>query len=198
MPNTGRKRYLEIDQNPNSLSYGDTRWGAWVSDPSACPAATQYLSAEVSGTVYRNNCPSGQAPQAVQFVVAYGAFYSFISQADANQQAQQFFDSEKQDYANQNGLCGVRSVSVTSITKKIKGVQFQLTRTITSGAVDVTVEAQAETNDGTSSIVSTNTVTVTIPDGQSQVMGTVDFSPSVVQTVIYCQISSTDPSTYTF
>jgi hypothetical protein len=66
-----------------------------------------WYSAAESGNFTRNNCPSGQTGSTVTYSVAQYAYSSYISQADANQQAINQVNASGQNYANTNGTCSV-------------------------------------------------------------------------------------------
>lgn len=68
-----------------------------------------YYSNQISEMVVRNNCPSGYAGSSVNYTLPQGAFTSTISQQDANSKAQSYFNSYKQQYANNNGTCSIGS-----------------------------------------------------------------------------------------
>ncbi|MCC3159673.1 DUF5977 domain-containing protein [Hymenobacter sp. 15J16-1T3B] len=106
MANTGRVEKQQRDMNPNSPTYGTVRWvDAGYTDLTACPLPTVFRSARISESVTRNDCPSGQFGSAVTYTLPDGYKTSAISQADADQQAQAYFDATKQAYANANGVC---------------------------------------------------------------------------------------------
>ncbi|KAA9333414.1 hypothetical protein F0P96_10620 [Hymenobacter busanensis] len=113
MANTGRIRYREIDQNPNSPTFNTERWSDWVTDETACPPPTRYNSATISELVQRNDCTGGLTGTFVRYTVEAGAFFSYISQADADAQAQAHFDDTYQAYANANATCQSGSSGIT-------------------------------------------------------------------------------------
>lgn len=65
-----------------------------------------FYSSAMSGTFTRD-CPSGQIGSSVSYSIFPYRFRSFISQADADNQATAAFNTEGQAYANQNGTCSV-------------------------------------------------------------------------------------------
>lgn len=69
-----------------------------------------FSSIALSQSFTRNNCPSGQTGSTVTFTVAAGMFSSAISQADADQQALNYINSNGQAYANNNGSCTPNNV----------------------------------------------------------------------------------------
>jgi YD repeat-containing protein len=73
-----------------------------------------YPSGEQRATLPRNNCGVGYgAGAAVTYIVQDGAFTSTISQGDADQQAVNFLNAHKQEYANTNGFCSNLEKTVT-------------------------------------------------------------------------------------
>jgi YD repeat-containing protein len=80
---------------------------------------TTYYSAAATGYFTKNDCPSGQAGSTVQYSVAQYTYWSTVSQADADQQAQTALNANGQNYANANGTCSftctfTRNSSITS------------------------------------------------------------------------------------
>ena len=59
-----------------------------------------------SGTFAKNDCPSGYTGSGVTYTIAAGTYSSTISQADADQKAQNDVNTNGQTYANNNGTCG--------------------------------------------------------------------------------------------
>ena len=64
-----------------------------------------YLSAAKSGSFKPNNCPVGSTGDWISYTVATGKYTSTISQADADQKAQNAVTANGQAYANANGIC---------------------------------------------------------------------------------------------
>jgi YD repeat-containing protein len=64
-----------------------------------------YSNIAKSGSFTRNNCPSGYTPGTVTYTVLAGTYSSTISQADADQQAQNDVNQNGQTYANNNATC---------------------------------------------------------------------------------------------
>lgn len=67
--------------------------------------ANAFYSVEKSGWFARNNCEPGQVGSSVQYIVPIYAYASLISQADADNMAQNDVNSSGQNYANANGTC---------------------------------------------------------------------------------------------
>jgi YD repeat-containing protein len=64
-----------------------------------------FYSAAKSGVFTKNNCAAGGTGSQVTYPVAAGAYYSTISQADADAKAQTYVNNNGQTYANNNGYC---------------------------------------------------------------------------------------------
>jgi hypothetical protein len=128
MSNTGYKGYTALQQyyTDDSSSTGTTKansssdpnYIAPVLDTGTC-ATTTYYSAVYSATAYRNNCGDDYSGTGVTLSSTYGQFTSIISQADADAQAAQWVEANKQSNANSNGSCTlltVMSVYMTTLT----------------------------------------------------------------------------------
>lgn len=79
----------------------------FATDQTALTASVQSLfySEVNSFTYYRQGCPAGSEPAAINYVVPYGKYVSFLNQSTANIQAQTDQNANGQAYANVNGLC---------------------------------------------------------------------------------------------
>ncbi len=66
---------------------------------------TTYYSAAASGTYTRNNCTGGQVGSSVTYNVSQYTYNSTVSQAAADQLAQNDVTANGQNYANANGIC---------------------------------------------------------------------------------------------
>jgi YD repeat-containing protein len=75
----------------------------YAGQPENC--VTTYSSAVKFGSFKPNNCPSGSTGDWMTYTVAAGTYTSTISQADANQKAQNDVTANGQAYANANGIC---------------------------------------------------------------------------------------------
>jgi YD repeat-containing protein len=64
-----------------------------------------WYSVAQSGTFTRNNCTGGATGSSVTYTVAAGTYNSTVSQADADQKAQNDVNNNGQAYANNNGAC---------------------------------------------------------------------------------------------
>ncbi|SQG06882.1 DUF5977 domain-containing protein [Elizabethkingia meningoseptica] len=76
-------------------------------------SANQYASCRANGfyniqkgkSFIKNNCPSNTTPGSYYYTVPAGKYYSTISQADADQKADNDINQNGQDIANQNAEC---------------------------------------------------------------------------------------------
>lgn len=93
--------------NPNSLTFGQTRWVDAGEDHILCPlpAVPIFANLEIERIVFRNNCGAGYYGGSVIYKVPAGAFTSFVSQVEANQLAEDHFAANAQAYANANSVC---------------------------------------------------------------------------------------------
>jgi|GEM_PF-594772 len=94
-----------------------------------------FYSAQASGAFTRNNCPSGQTGSTVTYTVAAYSYSSYVSQADADQQAQNQVTSGGQSYANSTGTCSV----VCSFTwqSPISGYQGSISESGSTGSFNI-------------------------------------------------------------
>ena len=106
-----------------------------------------YYSAAISGTITKNDCPSGQSGSNVTVNIPYGTYTSGISQTDADNQAQ----IAAQNQANTNGTCSAGCGTVSNlvisnqnIAGHYGGVSFSYQATVTGG--NGTAEAQLFVN----------------------------------------------------
>jgi hypothetical protein len=90
------------DNNKNIVSKNCYNFAG---QPVACPAATVYANASRSQTFTRNNCASGYLGNQATYVVPAGIYTSSVSQAEADQQAQNDVTTNGQNYANTNATC---------------------------------------------------------------------------------------------
>ena len=76
----------------------------YAGQPEECGAVVYYSVAK-SGTFTRNNCGTNGTGGSVTYTVAAGAYSSTVSQATADQLAQDAVNANGQAYANANGSC---------------------------------------------------------------------------------------------
>lgn len=81
-------------------------------DAVSCGGAV-YFSAVKSGSFTKDDCSTGEQGGTVTYTVPAGAYVSMVSQADADQRAQNDVNTNGQQYANQTGSCQPGPVSVT-------------------------------------------------------------------------------------
>ena len=74
----------------------------YAGQPENC---TKFTNAVKSGSFTRNNCSCGYTGSSVTYTVPTGTYFSTVSQADADQQAQNDVNGNGQTYANANGSC---------------------------------------------------------------------------------------------
>jgi hypothetical protein len=74
----------------------------YAGQPEACG---YYYSTSQNGAFTRNNCPAGQTGGTVIYTVPAGSYTSTVSQAAADQLAQNDVTANGQAYANANGTC---------------------------------------------------------------------------------------------
>ena len=72
-----------------------------------------FYSNGLAELVTKNDCPTGFSGSTVNYSLPHGAFTSEISQWDADNKALSYFNSYKQQYANNNGSCqSLQTVSI--------------------------------------------------------------------------------------
>lgn len=105
--NTGFKEKKQIDRNPRSPTYGQARWVDAGIDYTACPLplAIAYQNSEHSSLVFKTDCPPLYEGTSVLFTVPAGMFTSYVSQAEADQRAFDYMQTQGQIYANANATC---------------------------------------------------------------------------------------------
>lgn len=79
-------------------------------------AGTKFLNAARTQNFYRNNCGTGSTGSQVPYTVYYGKYGSLISQADADNQAQNDINANGQNYANANGVCNTGTPISVSVS----------------------------------------------------------------------------------
>lgn len=104
----------ETDLNPNSSTYNQIRWSDIGTD-GACPAGN-YYNTQRSQAFTRNNCASGYTGSSVTYTVPPGKYSSTVSQAAADQLAQNEINANGQTYANTNGICTATGCSFTAVS----------------------------------------------------------------------------------
>jgi hypothetical protein len=82
-----------------------TNYGYHYNSPQ--PLITYYYNSAKSQTFTKNNCAPGSVGSNVVYSVTANKYKSTVSQADADQKAQNEIDTNGQAYANANGTCTV-------------------------------------------------------------------------------------------
>lgn len=118
--------------------------------------ANSYYSAAASGTYTRNNCASGQTGSSVTYSVPAYKYRSTISQADANQQAQNDVIANGQSYANSNGTCST-VVAIIGSNSRSSGYVV----TFTNGSFNQSFYIYAGANSVNLGTIPTGTYSVT-------------------------------------
>lgn len=130
MDSHGRKRLVGSKANP-LLFKSDFNSGARRADGKGMsfsfygqakqkapvyPDVFTYYSQPISESITRNNCAVGYNGSQVIYSILAGAYTSQISQDAANAIAQLYFDTNKQAYANLNGICTLQ-ITYSSVVK---------------------------------------------------------------------------------
>jgi hypothetical protein len=105
-------------------------------------SCTQFYNVAKSQTFTRNNCSPGYTPGTATYSVAAGKYASLISQADADQQAQNDINANGQNYANANGTCTLANVTITAVNNSaLSGFTATFVNTSTSAQTIYNVPA---------------------------------------------------------
>lgn len=118
MGNTGYKSFanLELYYTDNGSPTGskpkpnvvtDPDYIAPVLDTVTCAPSTRYYSAEKKLSAKKNNCGAGYSGSTVTLTALPNQFFSIISLADANAQADDWLAANVQTYANNAGTCEI-------------------------------------------------------------------------------------------
>jgi hypothetical protein len=102
----GTYNSLVSQEDANAQATADVTMNkqAYANTHGTC-ATIIYYNMAISQQFTKNNCSSGFTSSTVTYTVASGTYMSYISQADANAQAQMDIDTNGQTYANTNGTC---------------------------------------------------------------------------------------------
>lgn len=113
-----------VDPDPSSVFNGRTAKNSWSSFSTwdlyairyLYPAPVTYYNVSKSEIFIKNDCDSGYVGSPATYTVPAGTYSSTISQADADQQAQNAVNTNGQTYANANGTClSINYLTVTVI-----------------------------------------------------------------------------------
>jgi hypothetical protein len=200
--NTGWVEKKQIDNNPLSASHNQARWIRTQLNTTTCPLPAKLLKSRAySDQVYRTNCDPNEEAGFVTYTVPEGKFEGY-DQAVIDKQAFDFFEATKELYANSNAVCiPKKKVFVENIDHNPKAATFTLRRSDTVGELQVTVEAQCELQlayDGSEDVRNAQQ-TFIIPAGQSVLLGCrISFGGDIVRRVQYAEVTSTNPSDYSY
>ncbi|MCD0470494.1 Hint domain-containing protein [Flavobacterium sp. JAS] len=124
MGNTGYKSFANLelyyiddgtptglDPKPNVVT--DPDYIAPVLDTATCAPSTRYYSVEKKLSAKRNNCASGYSGSTVTLTSLPNQFFSTVSQADANAQADAWLAATVQSVANTSGTCELTYIPPT-------------------------------------------------------------------------------------
>ncbi|WP_316632360.1 DUF5977 domain-containing protein [uncultured Flavobacterium sp.] len=116
MGNTGYKSFANLElyyvddgtstgqpTKPNVVT--DPDYIAPVLDTATCAPSIRYYSVEKNLSAKKNNCGNGYSGSIVTLTSLPSQFFSTISQADANAQADAWLAANVQTYANNHGTC---------------------------------------------------------------------------------------------
>jgi hypothetical protein len=102
---TGYLIQEQIDDNSASPTYGQTRQ-LRTKNLDACPIPVPFSSVEIKEIVYANNCgDNGNDSNGVEYRLPAGFIVDETSQKDVDDRAREYFDSNKQEYANDHSNC---------------------------------------------------------------------------------------------
>lgn len=154
-----------------------------------------FSSAEIRSDVAPNNCPANTTPVAVPYVLAAAFYVSTKDQADADEKAQAYYDSTKQDYANQFGGCRANTLLVgVEVAEQPNGGPFgaTFTRNDTAGALVIEYDYSYSVDNQPDQ---TGHTSITIADGDASAYTLVG---PFLATSASVTITSTVPNTYSF
>jgi len=89
--------------------------------------STVYYNSQITATATKNDCGAGSTGSTVTYTISAKKYSSKISQADADNLAATDLNTNKQAYANANGLCSAAPIGLTTvgdITGKGNGYWF--------------------------------------------------------------------------
>lgn len=111
-PPSGFKEIYKYD-NFKRLEYVINDEGKVLKEFKYNYAPNRYFNSSKSQVFTRNNCGTNAIPGTYTYIVPENTYISIVSQADADQQAQNDINANGQNTANANGSCTVLSCSVT-------------------------------------------------------------------------------------
>ncbi|WEA02094.1 DUF5977 domain-containing protein [Mucilaginibacter sp. SJ] len=111
------------DANAQALSDINVKGQAYANANGTC--VLKYYNTALSTLFTRNNCAAGTVPGQVYYVVPAQTYSSLISQADADNQAQNEVNANGQNYANANCVCAITiTVTFSNSTSDSIGINF--------------------------------------------------------------------------
>lgn len=109
----------EMYDGQSASSYGQ----AYANANGTC--ILKYYNSALSTLFTKNNCAAGTTPGQVYYVVPAQTYSSVISQADADNQAQNEVNANGQNYANANCICAASiTVTFSNSTSDSIGINF--------------------------------------------------------------------------
>jgi hypothetical protein len=133
----------QADADAKAQSDVDNNGQAYANSNGTCT----FYNVQKSGNFTRNNCSSGGTPSTVIYTVAAGTYSSTISQAAADQLAQNDVNANGQTYANNNGTCTwysvVKSGNFTRNNCATGGTGSTVTYTVAAGTYSSTTSQAA-------------------------------------------------------
>lgn len=125
----------QSDADSKARNYLNQNLQTYANQNGSC--LVEYKSKEIAQTIRKTACTTGLLGTSVTFTVPKDSYRSTISQADADQKAQQYFDANFEDYVNSVGEC-VASSNLTTVTiTNLSGVSMEdlSLKFITAGGV---------------------------------------------------------------
>jgi len=133
------------------LSGGEVSLGSYYigSSYSIKASRTYYSNSAMTRNFVKNNCPSGLLGSTEAYAVSANVYYSFISQADADQKASNEITDRGQNAANSRGTCK-SLVAVTLLRNSTFNINPVSVEFIPSGQSNGSSFTFPTTNGGTS------------------------------------------------
>ncbi|MBS7232524.1 hypothetical protein KHA90_16015 [Flavobacterium psychroterrae] len=104
----------QADADAQALVYLDKQGQLNANRSSYCV----FMNTEISHQFNKNNCSSGAVTSAIMYLVPARKYYSYVSQAEADKQAQNDIDKNGQIYANTNGACIFKNNALSRLFTK--------------------------------------------------------------------------------
>jgi hypothetical protein len=152
------------------------RWrvpaGSWTSPKKECVTVTPleipaeptvYFNVEYNENFTKNDCPPGEFGSTVTYTVPALRYSSFISQANADLQAEEEAAVYGQQYANDNGVCTLTTTTTTTAAPTTTTTTIAPTTTTTTIAPTTTTTTTAAPTTTTTTVAPTTTTTTAAP-----------------------------------